>query len=272
MMRFARISAGVGLCILWAAVASAQGLVLRLPADGTWVRFEGTYTQTEIRPTSTTGKLEIPGWAEHVTLKSVGTEMADYRGETVPCRWVEIKIERGREADGKIDVGVTGLEIYKVLIPETAVLAEPKSADGVPASFTPIVKGYRQLGKAAPTPIQATALKLYPLAMLLGYCRDFQVEEQDVDPGISLPDVKANVLSGTATQERPNSQTVVESKVWASEAVPFGVAAWTSKVTRSIKDAQEPRDAFQPRTETVGELKARATGTDAQSELQIPQQ
>ncbi len=270
MMRFARISAWVGLCSLWATVASAQGLVLRLPADGTWVRYEGTYTQTEIRPTSTTGKLEIPAWAEHVTIKSVGSEMADFRGETVPCRWIEIKVERGREADGKIDVGVTGLEIYKVLIPESAVLAEPKSADGVPASFTPVVKGYRQLGKGMPQPIHATALKLYPLAMLLGYCRDFQVEEQDVDPGVSLPDVKANVLAGTATLERPDSQSVLESKVWSSEAVPFGVAAWTSKITRSIKDAQEPRDAFQPRTETVAEMKARATGTDAQSELQIP--
>jgi len=52
-----------------------------------------------------------------VTIKSVGSEMAQYRDEEVPCRWIEIKIERGRVRDGKIDTGLTGLEIYKVLIP-----------------------------------------------------------------------------------------------------------------------------------------------------------
>ncbi len=247
--------------------ASAQGLVLRLPPDGTWVRYEGTFGQTEIRPNTATGKLEIPPWAEHVTIKSVGSEEADYQGEKVMCRWIEIKVERGREADGKIDTGTTGLEIYKVLVPETLVTAETKSTDGIPASFTPVVKGFRQVGKGMPRDLEKGALKLYPLAIALGYCRDFQVSEQGVDPEVGLPDVKADVLMGTTMIERPSSKTELESKVWASEQVPFGVAAWTSRITRSIKDAQEPRENFRPLTEITVSMKARESGTDAKSDL-----
>ena len=43
------------------------------------------------------GRIVVSG-REQVTLKSVGTETAEYRGENVPCRWIEIKVERGREA------------------------------------------------------------------------------------------------------------------------------------------------------------------------------
>ncbi|HUQ70282.1 MAG TPA: hypothetical protein VM165_12195 [Planctomycetaceae bacterium] len=252
-----------------ASAASAQGLVMRLPADGTWVRYEGTFTQTEIRPDSALGKLEIPPWREQVTVKSVGTAMAEYRGETVPCRWIEIKVERGREADGKINVGLTGLELYKVLVPEAAVLADPVVEPGVPIGYLPIIKGARQLGKGEPKPLVEPALKLYPLALLFAYCRDFKVEEQNVDPMVGLGAVSTNRLVGTSTIERDASQTKLDVQVWTGADVPFGVAAWTAKITRSIKDAQQPRDAFKPLTEVVVDLKARETGADAQSEVQF---
>ena len=85
---------------VFAPFASAQGVVCQLPPDGTWVRFEGTYTQSEIRPDSAEGKLDISPWIEKVWIKSVGAEMAEYRGELTACRWIEIKIDRGREKDG----------------------------------------------------------------------------------------------------------------------------------------------------------------------------
>ena len=133
-----------GLACLLANVAWGQGVVCQLPADGTWVRFEGTFGQVEIRPETAAGKVEIEPWKEHVTIKSVGTEMAEYHGEETACRWVEIKIERGRVRDGKIDTGLTGLEIYKILIPEVAVITDNVDVNGVPVSFLPIVKGIRE--------------------------------------------------------------------------------------------------------------------------------
>lgn len=251
------------------SAASAQGLILQLPQDGRWIRYEGTYTQTELRPNTATGKLEIPPWTEHVTIKSVGSEQAEYRGEMTPCRWIEIKVERGRESEGKIDTGLTGLEIYKVLVPESLVTSAVRSADGIPASFTPIVKGFRQVGKAAPQPVAAAALKLYPLAIVLGYCRDFTKEQSDVDVAIGGETFKTTVLNGVSAFERTESRTELQSQVWSSSEVPFGVAAWTTRITRSIKDAQERRDSFHQQTEIQVEMKARETGVDAKSELNV---
>jgi hypothetical protein len=268
MLRFG-LGCWVFAALLSATEASAQGLVMRLPADGTWVRFEGSYVQTEVRADSATGKLEIPPWREQVTVKSVGAEMAEFRGETVPCRWIEVKVERGREAEGKIDVGVSGLEIYKVLVPEAVVSAEPVSADGIKNSFLPIVKGLRKLGQAEPQPIAEPALKLYPLAVLFGYCRDLQTEEKGVDPGIGLGAISADVLTGTSTLERKSGRTQLDTKIWSSADVPFGVAAWSAKITRQIKDDQEPRENFRTITEVAVELKAQQTGTDATSELNV---
>lgn len=255
----------LGLCV--PTLAEAQGVILRLPPDGTWVRYEGTYTQTEIRPDSALGKLEIPPWLEHVTVKSVGSVTAEYEGAMVPCRWIEIKIERGREAEGKIAVGKTGLEMFKVLVPEAAITENPVVDEGVPVGFLPIIKGVRSVGAEDPKPLVEPALKLYPLALLFSYCRDMKVEQQGQDPGTGLGAISADLLTGTTTLERPSSRTVMEVKVWTSADIPFGVAAWSAKIVRSIKDAQQPRDAFQPLTQVDVELKMREKGDNAQSEV-----
>ncbi len=254
--------------------ALAQGVVCQLPEDGTWVKFEGTYAQSEIRPDAAAGKLEINPWIEHVWIKSVGAEMAEYRGEMTACRWIEIKIERGREKDGKIDTGLTGTEIYKVLIPESAVIADNVDAEGVPVSFLPLVKGYRKLGKADPKEITEPALQLYPLGILVGYYRELKQVEESVDPEVGLEDVKtAAQWQGQVTTERASSRTILESTIWKSPAVPFGVARWSAKLTRETKDAQEPRDAFKPSSEVTIEMKARETGKggpNGTSELMMP--
>jgi hypothetical protein len=263
-----------GLVCLIAQVAFAQAVVCQLPEDGTWVKFEGTYAQTEIRPDSPEGKLDIDPWREHVWIKSVGKESAEYRGEMTDCRWIEIKIERGRERDGKINTGLTGSEIYKVLIPETAVIVDNVDAAGVPVSFLPLVKGFRKVGKGDPKPIAEPALQLYPLGILVGYYRELKVVEEDVDPEVGLADVKsAKQLQGQITIERPSSRTIQESTIWKSSAVPFGVARWNAKITREIKDAQESREKFKPQSEVTIEMKAQDTGTggpNGTSELTVP--
>lgn len=261
---------GAALCLCFSSgTATAQSVILRLPADGTWVRYEGTFAQKEARPDSALGELDIPAWTEHVTVKSVGAVQAEYRGEMVPCRWIEIKVERGREADGKIQVGKTGLEIYKVLVPEAAVAEEPLVEPGIPVGFLPIIKGVRVIGAGEPQPLSEPALKLYPLALLFSYCRDMTVKEQNVDPGTGLGAISTNLLAGTTTLERPSSQTVLTTEVWVSAEVPFGVAAWKAKIVRSIKDAQQPRDAFKKLAEVDVQLTARGTGENAQSEVEF---
>ena len=268
LRRLTTVLAGIA-CML-GNICWGQGVVTQLPADGTWVRFEWTYSQVEIRPETAAGKVEIDPWIEHVTIKSVGAEAAEYRGETVPCRWIEIKIERGRERDGKVDTGLTGLEIYKVLIPETAVIATHVDLDGVPVSFLPLVKGFRKVGKADPKPLTEPALQLYPLGILVGYYRELKVVGKDVDAEVGLGAIKSTQLQGEIKIERPNSRTVQESTVWKSKDVAFGVARWSAKMIRERKDDQSPRSDFKPVTEVTIEMKAKETGQDAKSELNVP--
>lgn len=259
-----------GMACLISTVASGQGVVCQLPEDGTWVRFEGTYTQVEIRPETATGKVEIEPWTEHVTIKSVGAETAEYRGKETDCRWIEIKIERGRVRDGKIDTGLTGLEIYKVLIPDSVVIADNVDTEGVPVSFLPVVKGYRKFGKANAKPLVEPALQLYPLGILVGYYRELEVVAEDVDPEIGVGAMKANELKGTIEIERPNSRTKQESTIWKSTEIPFGVARWSAKMTRETKDDLASRDGFKPVSEVTVEMRAQEVGDDAKSELSEP--
>jgi len=259
---------------VFAPMAFSQGVVCQLPPDGTWVRFEGTYTQTEIRDNTAEEKLDIAPWIEKVWIKSVGSEMAEYKGEMTACRWIEIKIDRGREKDGNVDTGLTGSEIYKVLIPETVVISDNVDKDGVPVSFLPLVKGFRKIGKADPKPLTEPALQLYPLGILVGYYRELKVIEEGVDPEVGIEAVKAATqLQGQVSTERTSSRTVQESTLWKSTDVPFGVARWSAKITREVKDAQEPRDKFKPISEVTIEMKAKETGTEGpegKSELMVP--
>ena len=259
-----------GIACFLGNIAWGQGIVTKLPEDGSWVRFEGTYSQVEIRPESAAGKLEIDPWIEHVTIKSVGKETATYRDEEVPCRWIEIKIERGRERDGKIDTGLTGLEIYKVLVPEEAVIADNADAHGVPNSFLPLVKGFRKVGKSDPKPLTENALQLYPLGILVGYYRELKVIAEDVDAEVGLGAIKATQLQGDIKIERPNSRTVQESTIWKSPEIAFGVARWSAKLTRETKDAQSPRSDFKPVSEVTIQMQAKEAGQDAKSELNVP--
>ena len=53
------------------AVLPAQGLIWSLPEqEGTWVRYEGEYKQTEFRPGVATGD-QIFNWRRNVTIKSL---------------------------------------------------------------------------------------------------------------------------------------------------------------------------------------------------------
>ena len=269
-MRGLLTTAVAGIACFLGNLCWGQGLVSQLPADGTWVRFEGTYSQVEIRPETAAGKVEIDPWIEHVTIKSVGEELAEYRGETVPCRWIEIKIERGRERDGKVDTGLTGLEIYKVLIPEATVIASNVDVDGVPISFLPLVKGFRKVGKADPKPLTEPALQLYPLGILVGYYRELKIVGEDVDAEVGLGAIKATQLQGEIKIERPNSRTVQESTIWKSKDVAFGVARWSAKMIRERKDDQSPRSDFKPVSEVTIEMQAKEAGQDAKSELNVP--
>ena len=113
-------------CLSLSQSVSAQGLIWNLPEDGSLVHYEGTYRQVEAQPGSSEGNLEME-WIRHLTIKSVGKEDAEYRGQTVPCRWIEFKLQTGRVKDGLIATGTVGERIYKVLVPESAIIGQTRN-------------------------------------------------------------------------------------------------------------------------------------------------
>lgn len=268
--RLAVIAVVMGSLAFGLPTADAQSLVWDLPEDGTWVRYEGTWKQTEVGSGESSLNLEIPPWTRNVWLKSVGKTAFDVRGQLVPARWLEIKVLAGREKDGELDPGATGLELYKILVPEDAVTGRPVDEAGVPNTFLPVLKGYRKLGRGEPQDLPVNALQVYPVLSLVGYYRNLEKSEQPRDVQTGLGAKQADLYHGTQTSERPESRAIQESTVWRTKDVPFGVARWTAKVSREIKDARAPRSEFQPATTVEVEMTAQETGRDAQSELPLP--
>ncbi len=289
-----------GTSILLVVPASAQGLIWSLPEDGKWVRYEGEYKQTEkgkfddieIRPNGVAGNVEVVKvenekvrslmWFRHLTLKSVGEEMADYNGTQVPCRWIEIKIVTGREVDGQLDPGPIGAQIYKVLVPEDremGKLVDNKSIDpdGIPVSFIPIVKGYRKTGTEPPVELQAKVLQVYPTISLLRHYKTFQIDsDQSEDPQVEVGAETFVKYKGIYELESTVTHSVHKTELWRSDEIPFGLARWRVTIDRAKKINSESRTIFeQARAEgTVTTIEvdmiAREVGTDAKTELAVP--
>jgi hypothetical protein len=252
----------------------AQGLIWSLPKDGTWVRYEGSYQQIEIRPDSTEGNLTID-WIRHLTIKSVGQESAEYAGQKVPCRWIEIKVQTGKPSEAGIDSGPIGERvnprIYKVLVPESAITGKQRDLQNIPIAFLPIVRGYRKIGDKNAEELQTKVLHLYPSICLI---RQFETLEAEgagsEDPDVGVGPVTATRCKGNFELESSTTRSVHEAQLWRSENVPFGLAKWIVKIHQEQKAANEPRSAFRPAVDVSEEMKAQATGTDAKSELAVP--
>lgn len=252
--------------------ASAQGLLWNLPAeDGTEVRFEGTYRQTEARPDSNEGNLEIE-WIQHLTVKSVGKEDGQWNGETVPCRWIEIKIQTGKSRNGVINTGSVGERIYKVLVPEAAITGKIKDEEGLPVSYIPIVKGWRKLSDKDPTPreIKSSTLQVYPVIAHVRHYKNMTEAELPETVQVGMQSVEAKKLRGSMELESRLSRVSHECELYRSDDVPFGLARWTAKIIQEEKTAVDVRTEFKLASEITIDMTARYIGTGARSELVIP--
>lgn len=244
---------------------SAQGLIWSLPADGTWVRYEGEYTYIERRENSPVK--DIAPWDKHITIKSVGSEMRDVKGKKVSCRWIEIIIATGRASEAGIDTGPLGLWKYRVLVPEPSVVGKLTAADGIPVSMLPVVEGYRKLGKRPVEKITSSVLQVYPVICLLEHYRKWDGDaEPAADPGIKLGAVVATKRAAKLNVESRRFRSSNTAELWLSQDVPFGLAKWKVTVVREKKGLLRPRSEFLAISELIEEMEARASGTDAEAD------
>ncbi|MCA9116355.1 MAG: hypothetical protein KDA79_14815 [Planctomycetaceae bacterium] len=252
-----------------ATPARAQGLIRSIPAEqGTWVRFEGTVRQTEIRPDATLGNL-VMNWTRHLTLVALGEETAEFEGKEVPCRWIEIRSSTGKPVDEGVETGPAGLRIIQVLVPVEKIIGKAVDEAGIPVSYLPIVKGYQQVGMGEPQPIAGHAVYLSPS---LTAVVPFRAPEAGSEESVDTPAGQFTATPELATEILESRETRITQRgtLWASSEVPFGLVKWEMTTSMQSKLASEPRDSFQDRTEVEVKMSLHATGDGEEGQLVIP--
>lgn len=255
--------------VLSATPARAQGLIWSLPEDGSWIRYEGPYRQVQFRPESAGGDLTLD-WFQHLTIKSVGQEQAEFRGEEVPCRWLEFIAVTGTAGGGGIDPGPAGRRVYKVLVPESGIIGKVNNDRNIHVSYLPIVRGYRKLGDEAPEELKSDVFDAYPVVSLLRHYRQLEsASERAEDAGVGVGPIRSMRFQAQETLESRTTRTVHEATLWKSDEIPFGLARWTLKISREAKPENVPRSGFQPVSQITVEMKAQEIGRGARSELSV---
>jgi hypothetical protein len=247
-----------------AGSAVGQSLIFQLPQDGTAVEYEGTLTQS-------TGPDDAQPleWTCELSIKSVGQENAVFEGTEQPCRWIEIKTLTGKAGAAGIDPGPVGARIYKILVPESRVIAGQTDADGIPNDMLPIVRGFRRLGEEAVKEIRTPVLRTYPtITYLTHYQQLEEVASADV-PEVILQgaNITARRMKGVTRMERSENRSTNEGEYWVSSDVPFGLARWIVTVTREEKPSAAPVAEFKPVNIVKVDMKLKSIRENAESEL-----
>jgi hypothetical protein len=277
MPRFPSCLLAAVLYVLAAQAATAQGLVWSVPeTEGRWIRYAGDYTQVMKRPDDPMGDLTLT-WRREVTIKALQAEEAMIDGQSVPCRWIELKTVTGPVKEGIIDAGPGGVRLYKVLVPLAALQGvhvdeqgHVINADGVAAAHFPIAKGYRKIGNETATPLDTSALTFYPaLSLLQNYKSMTVVGMEDVPVGNA--NVPATHYKGEMVTEDPFTRSTNVGEIWRTDApeVPFGIAKWLVTLSIEGKDSTAPRSEFQLVSVITEEMSAVEVGDGEQSELVI---
>ena len=267
------------LALAWSVEQSgpvmAQGVLWQLPANGSWVRFEGECTQVVPRPNKVGEDLNLK-WQKQVVMKSLSTEEAEYRDEKQPCRWLEFKITTGTVVDGTLQAGPGSEVLYKILVPEAAIHGEvteiSETAVGkseVFVSFIPIVKGFRKVGEEEPLALPAGVFQAYPILALVQHYREYTEAGEEM---VELPtgSVSAKKMQGSSVQESPSVRSANTGTLWRSETAPFGLAKWSGKTVTAEKNAVLPRSKFEITSTMTEEMTLAEIGTEAESELMTP--
>jgi hypothetical protein len=232
---------------------AAQGqIILRLPDDGTWVRYEGSYRVQS-------SEAEAPNvektYVQHITISSVGREMVD----GAPARWLEIKVETSSEGADSVEQGKYGLQLYKVLVREQDVTQSSRE-------YLPIVRGYRRYGQSEAKPLASGLLRFCPSVSLVDHYLDLrEVGSEDVASGLGT--LRCAHLKGTRTRESENSRSKNEGEIWVSQEAPFGAVRWKSTLFLEVTKFIDGQTRTLPDSTKTTEMAAAEVGQGAVSEM-----
>jgi hypothetical protein len=255
-----------------ASQVSAQGLIWSLPEDGTLVRYKGEYKQHIRRPDASDGDLTLT-WDRILEIRSVGEEPnVEYKGKSVPCRWVEIKVETGTSPEGVLDAGPGGIRMYKLLVPESEIrgtVDEPvKEGKSIFASHIPIVRGYRKIGDEPTQELKTGLFQLYPIISLLRHYPDLAAGEKG-ETVVQDDEFSTTKYTGNVTMETNVYRSTSLGEFERSDTMPFGVVGWKAKSTVEEKGSTDDRSEYRETTIIEEEMKAIAIEHGAESEFLV---
>jgi hypothetical protein len=253
-----------GFAVLQGPIAMAQGLIFELPEDGSLVEYEGTLTQ------GVSADDENPlSWDCELSIKSVGKTDEVFEGVMQPCRWIEIRTMTGKSGAAGLDPGLIGSRIYKVLVPESKIIADNVDGIGIPNEMLPILRGWRRIGEDKEQQIRTSALRFYPTITLLTTYPEITTISTNAVPEIKLqsPQISAVHRNGNVVLESPTSRSTNTADFWVSKDVPFGLARWTVTITTEKKDLTAPRSDFQTTVVKTLDMQLRRIDSNAESEL-----
>ncbi len=239
------------IAVTFTADLRADGLITKLPADGTWALFAAKETISDPgrpnkKPLTAAGTLK---------LASVGSEMVN--GE--PCRWIEAVLEVNPPGAPKPQVAV-----FKALVPEKFLA---KGQD----PRTHWVKGWMKLGDQPPTALTPAQLAspIWKLNLFVGGpLQDTKdLKEKVIDTGLGK--LTCTCVSGTRVVKGGsvninNGQADVQDlkprvEEYFNPKAPFGVAY--------LRIVMAPPAAAAQRPTTVSEFTLSRVGTKAKSAL-----
>lgn len=259
-----------GIVLALAGTTQAQGLIWSLPEDGTWVRYEGTYSQTIKRPESTQGDLTLT-WRRYLTIKSVGREDHEYQGQVQPCRWIELKTETGKTTEGVLDAGPGGIRMYKLLVPESEIRGTLNKPAGdnrqLFVAFLPAVKAYRRIGDEPAQEMDPALFQVYPLIALLRHYPDLEAQGDAAPLSVPAGEFQATTLVGNLSMETSAYRSTNQCLMNRSEGFPFGVVKWTATTVDETKGTTDPRSEFTEAVTLKEEMQAVSVGDGAESEF-----
>jgi hypothetical protein len=254
-----RLAAVASAVVLSSASAHADGLLQRLPVDGTWVRFEIATQNYDIRTGAPLGKHRT----DSLTLRSVGKVTVD--GEAL--RFIELSFRsKGLGPDGGESQDEI-LNVWKLLIPETRAMADQSPLDHVRRGWIKLSASPRDAGMPAMTqrefdPANETNYRYRLRVELPDPLKDsHKLEVQTID--CKLGKFSCAGVAGTDGGHWPSAKgpaTQFEYETHLHDDVPFGVVRHRCDMKRFLAGGKLA--THQVRTYTLAE-----TGTNATSEI-----
>lgn len=264
-MRLMQLSLFSLTLMLFPSLCSAQGILWNLPEVGTQVNYEGTVSQELLRDPSVGENLSHQ-WEKQLELRCVGEQQAEFEGQTVDCRWIEIESKTGTRVDGNLDMGPGAHRILKLLVPVNAVSLKLTKSNGLPKTTLPILKGYQLIDQGTAEPISSNYVSLYPLISQVSISHHAE-QATGASESVGVDSFESEIFRDKTSEESKTRKIENQTQVTVGPEMPFGAMMWEVEISTYSKGASVPVDGFVQVSTLTEQMQAVSISQNAQAAI-----